>query len=133
MCVALRASKDLVEPVSAPVGDSELPSLLRRGCVLVGLEFGVIVWELVEEDGYGQTVEDDSKRDADESEETTQDGLRVDVSVAHSGDADLQGMEENSRPVQTEFCLMDRSWTHVVYKSTGKRKECLEEKEEEWV
>lgn len=43
MCGSLRVSKDLVETVYAPVGESELPSLLRRGCVLVGLEFGVIV------------------------------------------------------------------------------------------
>lgn len=85
------ASKAVVDLFSHPAGNSQLPSLLQGGCVLVGLEFRVIVWELVEEDGYGQTVEDDSESDADESEETAQYGLRVDVSVAHSGDADLQG------------------------------------------
>lgn len=91
VCLTMVVSKAVVDPFHCPLGKSHFPSFLQGGCVLIGLEFRVIVWELVEEDGYGQTVEDDSKRDADESEKTTQYGLRVDVSVAHSGDADLQG------------------------------------------
>ncbi len=88
MCI----SEAVAELFEGPLGESHLPAFLLRGRVLVGLEFGIIVWELVEEDGYGQTIEDDSERNADEGEETTQYGLRVDVSVSHSGDADLQGM-----------------------------------------
>lgn len=91
MCVTVAVSKAVADPFYGPLGKSDLPSILRGGGVLIGLELGVIVWELVEEDGYGQTVEDDSESDADESEDTTQYGLWVDVSVAHSGDADLQG------------------------------------------
>lgn len=94
MCFTVLVSKAVVEPFYGPVGKSHLSSLLQGGCVLIGLELRVIVRELVEEDGYRQTVEDDSKGDADEREQTTQDGLWVDVSVAHSGDADLQESEE---------------------------------------
>ena len=87
----------MVELYRRPLGKSQLPSLLRGGCVLIGLEFRVIVRELVEEDGYGQAVENDSKSDADEGEDTSQYGLWVDVSVAHSGDADLQGSEQRNQ------------------------------------
>lgn len=85
------ASKAVVELLHRPLGESDPPSFLQRGRVLVGLELGVVVRELVEEDGDWQAVEDDAERDADESEHAAQYGLRVDVSVAHSGDADLQG------------------------------------------
>lgn len=93
MFLTMGASKAVVDPFYRPIAKPQLPSFLQGGCVLIGLEFRVIVWELVEEDGYGQTIEDDSESDADKSEETTQYGLWVDVSVAHSGDADLQGSE----------------------------------------
>lgn len=83
-------SKAVVEFSHCPLAQPHFPTILRAGRVLIGLEFRVVVWEFVEEDGYWQTVEDNSKSDADESKETAKDGLRVDVSVAHSGDADLQ-------------------------------------------
>lgn len=87
--LGMLASNPVVEPFPGPLGEPHPASFLRRGCVLVGLELRVVVWELVEEDGYGQAVENDSKSDADESEKATQYGLGVDVSVAHGGDADL--------------------------------------------
>lgn len=93
----MAVSKAVAELFHCPLGKSDLPSFLQGGCVLIGLEFRVIVWELVEEDGYGQAVQDNSKSDADESEKTTQYGLWVDVSVAHGGDADLQRSEESSQ------------------------------------
>lgn len=74
-----------------PFGEAHFPPFPQGGGILVGLEFGVVVGELVEEDGDGQTVQDDAEGDADEGEEATQHRLRVDVSVAHRGDADLQG------------------------------------------
>lgn len=95
------ASKEVAELFDGPPGKSDLPSFLQGGRVLVGLELGVIVWELVEEDGYGQTVEDDSEGDADKGEDSAQCGLRVDVSVAHGGDADLQG--ETQTPTTVFF------------------------------
>lgn len=84
------ASEEVAELADGPPGKADLPSFLQRGRVLVGLELGVIVWELVEEDGDGQTVEDDPEGDADEGEDPAQRRLRVDVSVADGGDADLQ-------------------------------------------
>lgn len=83
-------SKTEVEPVHCPLGKPHFSSFFSGSCVLIGLEFWVVVWELVEENGYGQTIEDDSKGDADESKDTTQDGLRVNISIADSGDTDLQ-------------------------------------------
>lgn len=74
-----------------PFGKAHFPPFPQGGGILVGLEFGVVVGELVEEDGDGQTVQDDAEGDADEGEEATQHRLRVDVSIAHCGDADLQG------------------------------------------
>lgn len=99
MFLTMMFSKELVKLFHCPLGKSHFPSFLRGCCVLIGLEFRVIVWELVEEDRYRQAVKDDSKSNADESEETTQYCLREDVSIAHSGDADLQGM---SRPVSAD-------------------------------
>lgn len=92
--VCVTVSEQLAEAFYGPRGKSHLPSFLQGGCVLVGLEFGVIVRELVEEDGNGQTVQDDPERDADEREDTTQHGLRVDVPIAHRGDAHLEGGEK---------------------------------------
>lgn len=93
-------SKPVLELLHGPACKPHLPSFLAEGGVLVGLEFGVIVWELVEEDGDGQAVKDDSKRDADEGKHSTQHGLRVHVPVAHSGDAHLQGRKESSQSKQ---------------------------------
>lgn len=86
-------SKVVFQAFHRPLGKPHLPSFLQGGGVLIGLEFGVIVRELVEEDGYGQAVEDDSKSNADEGKNTAQYGLRVDVPIAHSGDAHLQRRE----------------------------------------
>lgn len=83
-------SKAAAERINCPLGKSHLPTFLQAGCVLVGFKFGVIVRELVEEDGNGQAVEDNAKRDTNEGEDTTQHGLRVHVSIAHSGDAHLK-------------------------------------------
>lgn len=88
--MTLVVSKAVFQDFHRPLGKSHLPSVLQGGGVLVGLEFGVVVRELVEEDRYGQTIEDDSKSNADEGKNTAQYGLWIDVSVAHSGDADLQ-------------------------------------------
>lgn len=97
MCGTLGTSKTVVELTHCPLGKSHHPSVLHGGRVLIGLEFSVIVWELIEKDGYGETVEDDSKRDADERKETAQYRLWVNVSVAHRGDADLQRGKESSQ------------------------------------
>lgn len=97
VCIRLVFSKVVAELSHSPLGKPHLPSLLQGGPVLVGLEFGVIVRELVEEDGDGQTVQDDSKRNADERKQTAQDGFWVNVPITHSGDADLQGEKESER------------------------------------
>lgn len=82
--------------MNSPLSESD-PSSFRLGrCVLVGLQFGVIIRELVEEDGYGQTIQDYPKGDADESKHSTQDGLWVDVAIAHCGDADLEERGDRS-------------------------------------
>lgn len=49
----------------------------------MGLELGVVVGELVVEDGDGHAVEDDAEGDAGEGEDPAQVGLRQHVAVAH--------------------------------------------------
>lgn len=56
----------------------------------MGLERGVIVRELVVEDGDGHAVEDDAKGDAGKGEETAQVGLREHVAITHCGNAHLK-------------------------------------------
>lgn len=92
-----------------------LPSFLPAGGVLIGLEFGVIVWELVEEDGDRQAIEDDSKSDANEGKHSTQDGLWVHVPVAHGGDAHLQGREEGSQSWRERKHKQETLKIHVIW------------------
>lgn len=84
-------TKVLTQFGHGPLGKAHFAALPEGGGVLVRLELGVVVGELVEEDGDGQAVEDDAEGDADEGEEAAQHRLRVHVSVAHRGYADLQG------------------------------------------
>lgn len=72
----------------------DLPTGFGDIGVLVGLELGVVVGELVVKDGDGHAIEDDAKGDAGEGEHTTQDGFREHVAIAHCGNAHL---EQNSR------------------------------------
>lgn len=66
-----------------------LPAGLGDGGVLVGLELGVVVGELVIEDGDGHAVEDDAEGDAGEGEDAAQVGLREHVAVAHRANTHL--------------------------------------------
>lgn len=66
-----------------PPGKLHLPTGPGDGGVLVGLELGVVVGELVVEDGDGHAVEDDAEGDAGEGEDPAQVGLRQHVAVAH--------------------------------------------------
>lgn len=76
----------------APQPFLELKGALDVGLgALLVLEFGVVVGELVEEDGDGHAVEDDAKGDAAERHAAAQVGDGHHVPVAHSGDAHLQG------------------------------------------
>lgn len=84
-------TKVLTQFGHSPLGKADFATFPEGGGVLVGLELGVVVGELVEEDGDGQAVEDDTKGDADEGKEAAQNRLRVHVSVAHSGYAHLKG------------------------------------------
>lgn len=67
-----------------------LPAGLGDGGVFMGLELGVIVGELVVEDGDGHAVEDDAKGDAGEGKDATQVGLGEHVAVAHGGNTHLE-------------------------------------------
>ena len=70
-----------------------MPFLIRLFGVaaLLCLQLGVVVRELVEEDGDGHAVQNDSKGNADEGEEPAQVSLGVHVAVAHGRDACLKG------------------------------------------
>lgn len=59
------------------------------GGVLISLELAVVIGEFVVEDGNWHPIEDDPESDAEEGEKPAQVGLRVHVSIAHSGDAHL--------------------------------------------
>lgn len=58
--------------------------------VFLLLQFGIIVGELVEQNGNGHAIEDDAKGDAAECDTAAEIGDRDNISVAHSGDANLQ-------------------------------------------
>lgn len=66
------------------------PAGLGDGGVLLRLELGVVVGELVVEDGDGHAVQDDAEGDAGEGEEAAQVGLGEHVAVAHRGNAHLE-------------------------------------------
>lgn len=69
---------------------SDLEGALCVGkAVLLFLQLGVVVRKLVEENGDGHAVEDDTKGDAAEGHTAAQVGDRNHVAVAHSGDAHL--------------------------------------------
>lgn len=89
-------AKVLTQFGHSPLGKAHFAALPEGGGVLVGLELGVVVGELVEEDGDGQAVEDDAKGDADEGKEAAQHRLRVHVSVAHGGYAHLRGQQTST-------------------------------------
>lgn len=74
-----------------PQALGELELALRVGKpVLLLLQFGVVIRELVEQNGDGHAIEDDAERDAAECHAAAQIGDRHDVTVAHSGDAHLE-------------------------------------------
>lgn len=62
----------------------------------MGLELGVVVGELVVEDGDGHAVEDDAEGDAGEGEDAAQVGLREDVAVTHGGNTHLEETMDES-------------------------------------
>lgn len=58
--------------------------------VLLFLQLGVVVGKLVEQNGDGHAVEDDTKGDAAEGHTAAQVGDGDHVAVAHGGDAHLR-------------------------------------------
>lgn len=58
--------------------------------VFLFLELGIVVRELIEQNGDGHAVEDDAEGNAAKCHTATQIGDRDDVSIAHSGDTHLQ-------------------------------------------
>lgn len=83
-------SQTLGHLLSGPPHEVHLAPFPSDGCVLVSLELAVVIGEFVVEDGDWHPVEDDPESDAEEGKEPAQVGLRVHVSVAHSGDAHLR-------------------------------------------
>lgn len=90
-------AKVLTQFGHGPLGKAHFAALPEGGGVLVGLELGVVVGELVEEDGDGQAVEDDAEGDAYEGKEAAEHRLRVHISITHSGYAHLEGTTNNHR------------------------------------
>lgn len=76
--LALQASSDLEG------------SLCVGKAVLLFFQLGVVVGKLVEQNGDGHAVEDDTKGDAAEGHTATQVGDGNHVAVAHGGDAHLR-------------------------------------------
>lgn len=79
----------LRQPLCCPSDKLDLPACFAGGGVLVGLELGVVVRELVIQDWDGHAVEDDAKGDTCQSQDAAQVGLREHVTVANSGNAHL--------------------------------------------
>lgn len=62
----------------------------------MGLELGVIIRELIVEDGDGHAIENDAKGDAGEGKNTSKVGLWVHVTIAHCGNTHLRGERDNN-------------------------------------
>lgn len=78
----------LILALQAP---SDLEGALCVGkAVLLLLQLGVVVGKLVEKNGDGHAVEDDTKGDAAKGHTAAQVGDGNHVTVAHSGDAHLR-------------------------------------------
>lgn len=69
----------------------DLPACFADGVVLMGLELGVVVRELVIQDGDGHAVEDDCKGDTSSSQDAAQAGFREHVTIANGGNYHLKG------------------------------------------
>lgn len=83
--------------VLALQASSDLEGALCVGkAVLLFLQLGVVVGKLVEQDGDGHPVEDDTKGDAAEGHTAAQVGDGNHVAVAHGGDAHLRDQEGKS-------------------------------------
>lgn len=105
----MRGAKVLTQFGHSPLGKAHFAPFPEGGGVLVGLELGVVVGELVEEDGDRQAVEDDSKGDADEGKEAAQHSLRVHVSVTHGRYAHLERTTNNHRNVNFQGPSLERN------------------------
>lgn len=93
-----------------PFGELEL-ALGVGDPVLLLLQLGVVVGELVEEDGNGHAVEDDAEGDAAEGHAAAQVGDRHHVAVADGGDAHLQGDTRRRPPlVNLCACVCNLTW-----------------------
>lgn len=80
----------LCDPLGCSPGEVHLTAGLGDSSVLMGLELGVVVGELVVEDGDRHAVEDDAEGDADAGEYPAQVGLWEHVAVANSGNTHLK-------------------------------------------
>lgn len=87
----------LGELLCRPPGEVQLPAGPADGAVLVGLELGVVVRELVVEDGDGHAVEDDAEGDAGEGEDAAQVGLWKYVAVTHRGNTCLDNESNTTK------------------------------------
>lgn len=68
----------------------ELEGAHRVGkVVFLLLQFGIVVGELVEQNGDGHAIKDDAKGDTAECHTAAEVGDGDNISIAHSGDADL--------------------------------------------
>ncbi len=74
----------------------------------MGLELGVIIGELVVEDGDGHAVQDNAKGDAGEGKDTAQIGLREHVTVADCGNTHL--MNERQHQIEPNTSRFKKRW-----------------------
>lgn len=70
---------------------AELATDLLSGGEFVGLQFTIIVRELVVENGDGHAIENDAKGNAGKGEKSAQVSLWEHIAVPHGRDADLEG------------------------------------------
>lgn len=101
----------LRQPLCCPPYKPDLPArFFSGGSVLVGLELGVVVRELVVQDGDGHAVEDDAEGDAGQSQDAAQVGLREHVTVADRGNAHLNQRAAQRLASKRVYPLQGFSW-----------------------
>ncbi|PWA16167.1 hypothetical protein CCH79_00020619 [Gambusia affinis] len=106
------------EALGGPLDEADLPPRPADHGELVGLELGVVVGELVVEDGDGHPVQDDAERDAGEGEDAAQVGFREHVAVSHRGDAHLHQQTGGDTSCSTLYTMAENMKIPMAMKSS---------------
>ena len=113
---------------------AELQAALHIGLgVLLGLQLGIVVRELVEQDGDWHAIQDDAEGDAAERHTAAQIGDGNHIPVAHCGDAHLQAHRKLLSGRQEVVIRQTESYYQADRKLLSGRQESGREGKGQWL